>query len=476
MTSSKAVVSFPRQRARRQSHELAFLPAALEIIETPPSPIGRAIGATLIALFCASLAWASLSKIDIIASAPGKIIPSGNTKTVQPLEIGIVRAIHVEDGQTVKAGDLLIELDPTISDAELAHGNSDYVGAQTDVARLRAVLDDLPDPLDGFHPPVDADPVLVATQRQLLVSEVAEERAKEAAADGQKTQKEHEAATIAATIDKIAASIPLLQRRVEIRKYLTDNGLGSQLQYLQEQQDLVTSQKELLVQKSRYAEMKAALAAITQTRAQIVAEFRHTISDELSKAEQKAAGLAQDLVKSAQRTRQQKLTAPIDGVVQQLAVHTVGGVVTPAQPLLVLVPVASRLEIEAMISNQDIGFVEVGQPASIKVQTFDFTKYGLLHGTVQSVSADAVQPDPKQESANAQSPDAARIDGEPASKEPVYVGRISLDRSQMQIEDKRVNLSPGMAVTVEIKTGSRRIISYLLSPLIRHGQESLRER
>ncbi|HEX3972485.1 MAG TPA: HlyD family type I secretion periplasmic adaptor subunit [Stellaceae bacterium] len=476
MSTSKALVAPARKSRKRLDHELAFLPAALEIIETPPSPIGRAIGVTIIVLFCAALAWASMSKIDIIASAPGKIVPNGDTKIIQPVEIGIVRAIHVEDGQTVKAGDVLVELDPTVSQAELAQGNADLIAAETDVARLRAALSDAADPLTEFHPPADADPHLVTAESQLLISQVSEARAKVAEAESQRLEKEREVASIAAAMDKIQATIPMQQGRYDIRKYLADRGEASRILLLQDQEQLVSSQKELLVQKSHYAEAEAALAAITATGTKIQAEFRHGVSDDLTKAEQRVADLTQGRIKALQRTKQQTLIAPIDGVVQQLAVHTIGGVVTPAQPLLVLVPISSHLEIEAQISNQDIGFVEIGQPASIKVQTFDFTKYGLLHGTVESVSADAVQPDVAQQRANANSPDAARVNSQPNNSEPVYIGRISLDQNRMQIGDKDVSLSPGMAVTVEIKTGSRRIITYLLSPLMRYRQESLHER
>jgi len=164
-------------------------------------------------------------------------------------------------------------------------------------------------------------------------------------------------------------------------------------------------------------------------------------------------------------------------VVQQLAVHTVGGVVTPAQPLLVLVPQDSHLEIEAMVSNRDVGFVEPGQEAEIKVATFNFTRYGLLHGNVLSVSPDAVGRDDPQGQTKDKSPQGTQ-DTKPASDDqgPVYAARISLERTQMQIEDKPVNLSPGMSVTAEIRTGERRIISYLLSPLRKYRQDSLRER
>ncbi len=181
-------------------------------------------------------------------------------------------------------------------------------------------------------------------------------------------------------------------------------------------------------------------------------------------------------MKSVERHRERTLRAPIDGVVQQLAVHTIGGVVTPAQPLLVLVPISSDLEIEAMISNQDIGFVEPGQAATIKVRTFDFTKYGLINGVVRSVSMDAVKMDPAaKDGAGSKSPDNSQI-GNEANSEPVYVGRISLERSRIKVGDKYVNLAPGMTVTVEIVTGSRRIISYLLSPILRYGHDNMRER
>src|SRR5882672_11127582 len=183
MKSSNAVVAFPDAGVRRRDHELAFLPAALEIVETPPSPIGRAIGATIIAVFVLALAWACLGSVDIVATAPGKIIPSGRTKIIQPFEIGVVRAIHVHDGDTVKAGQVLIELDPTINAAEREHMQGDLIVAQLDVARLRAALADSPDPLADFHPPAGATPALVATQRQHLTSQTAENRAKVGALD-----------------------------------------------------------------------------------------------------------------------------------------------------------------------------------------------------------------------------------------------------------------------------------------------------
>jgi hemolysin D len=318
--------------------------------------------------------------------------------------------------------------------------------------------------------------VLIGAQRQLLVNQVTEHRAKIGALARQEAQKEAEQATTAATIHKLETTIPVIQQRVDIRKTLMDKELGSKLTYFEVLQLLVEQQQELGVQKSHLREAEAAAAAIRETRRQAVAEYRRTLSDELAKAEQKANGLAQDLIKAEQKTRLQLLTAPVDGVVQQLAIHTVGGVVTPAQSLLVVVPSDSRLEIEAMVSNSDIGFVHAGQQAEIKVDTFNFTRYGLLHGEVLSVSRDALIRDRQQDRSGDRARGAADETSEPKGQELNYGARISLDRTQMQIDDKMVDLSPGMAVTVEIKTGSRKILSYLLSPLLRYRQETLRER
>jgi hemolysin D len=309
-----------------------------------------------------------------------------------------------------------------------------------------------------------------------LLNQVAEQRAKIAALARQQAQKEAEHATTAASIRKLETTIPVVQQRVDIRKTLMDRELGSKLTYFEVLQLLVEQQEELGVQKSRMNEAEAAVAAIRETRRQAEAEYRRTLSDDLAKSEQKASGVAQDLIKAEQRTRLQSLVSPVDGVVQQLAIHTVGGVVTPAQSLLVVVPSDSRLEIEAMVSNRDIGFVQAGQEAEIKIDTFNFTRYGLLHGQVLSVSQDAIIRDRQPDRSNDRGLGAQNETSEPKGQELNYSARISLDSTKIKLEDRTVDLSPGMAVTVEIKTGSRRILSYLLSPLVRYQQESLRER
>jgi hemolysin D len=243
------------------------------------------------------------------------------------------------------------------------------------------------------------------------------------------------------------------------------------------QQNLVEHQQELQVQRGRLAEAEAGVAALREQRNQAEAEYKRKNLDDLAQAQQKASSLEEQLVQASEKYRLQTLPAPVDGTVQQLAVHTEGGVVTPAQALLVVVPADSHLEIEAMVSNRDIGFVHEGQETAVKIDTFNFTKYGLLHGKVQTVSQDAIARDkPAGASGNKQQPGTEDDTSEPKGQELVYAARVALDQTQMQIDDKLVNLAPGMAVTVEIKTGSRRVIEYLLSPLFRYKQEALRER
>lgn len=474
MKFAEEPTAFIRAPQRRSRNEQAFLPAALEIVETPVTPYADAIIASIVALFCIALAWAFFGKIDIVATASGKIIPSGRTKVVQPFETGVVRAIHVRDGQPVKAGDMLIELDPTMNEAELKHFQSDLMSAELDVARLTAALSE--DPEKSFTPPSGATVEEIEVQRQFLSRQLEEQRAKWAALERQRAQKEAELATATASIRKIEAMLPILEERVEIRRQLYTHETGSKVNYLEIMQAFVEAQQEGLVQRSRANEATAAVAALIESEQQSRAEFQRTLYGELTEAKRKAAGLREDVVRATQRTGLQSLTSPVDGVVQQLAIHTVGGVVTPAQSLLAVVPAEGSIEVEAMVKNRDIGFIHIGQEAAIKIDTFDFTRYGLLHGRVTSLSRDAIIKDESLSKDDRKADSGFSAGSEPKGQELVYAARISLDRTEMQIDENLIKLSPGMAATIEIKTGSRSVLSYLLSPLFRYRHDSLRER
>lgn len=470
-----ALLSFLRS-FEKTDPETAFYPGALEVLEEPPSPLGRLIVMVICLFFVLAVAWASFGKIDIVATAQGKIIPTGRTKIIQPLETGVVRAIHVQDGQAVKAGDVLVEIDTTISEAERDRLQKEYLYQELDIARLKAAIAMLDNPDAALTPPEGASEQQIEGLKAQLASQMQEIRSRLSALDHQIAQNEGNKVAVQATIEKLNQSLPLLRERADVRKYLAGKGYGSKLEMLATQQDVVEHEQELQVQIGRLAEANAGVSSLQQQRLQAEAEFRNRNQQELALAQQKASSLHEQVLQAIQKYRLQTLTAPVDGTVQQLAIHTEGGVVTPAQALLVIVPADSHLEIEAMISNRDIGFVHEGEEAEIKVDTFNFTKYGFIHGNVLFISQDAITRERPTTSAESRPVGAQNESSEPSGQELVYTARVSMDKTQMLVDDRMVNLSPGMAVTVEIKTGSRRVIEFLLSPLFKHRQQALHER
>jgi hemolysin D len=271
--------------------------------------------------------------------------------------------------------------------------------------------------------------------------------------------------------------LPLVQARVDIREWGLKTQFGNKIDYLQSQEQLVEMKHERIAEQKKRDEAEAALAELAAERSKIEAEFRRTVLTDLAKADRDAAEATDELTKAEKRTDLLTLTAPVAGVVQDLGVHTLGGVVTPAQQLLRIVPADGEVEVDAVVANQDVGFVEVGQEAEIKIDTFPFTRYGLIHGRVERISRDAVE-EPQSEQQRRQGSQSAA--DEPANVERahqlVYTARIALSEKGLVIDGKPFELAPGMAVTAEIKTGKRRVLDYLLSPLHRYSHDVLRER
>jgi hemolysin D len=473
----RKLIPFPRRSTeRRTRHELEFLPAALEVIETPTSAAGRIMMGVIVVLAVVAIGWACFGQLDIVATANGRIIPSGQIKLIQPLEIGVVKSIRVADGDHVAAGDVLIELDPTTNAADRDRVARDLTQAELDIARLHAAL---AGDAETFVVPPGADQALIDAKRRQLVAQLAQHRAKIEGLDRQIVAKAAERDQAKASIAKINDSIPLLQAKADIYDKLRENQLTSQITRLDAERQLSEAKHDRIVTAHRLEGAEAQIAAVAQQRNEADAEFRRQAFDELGKATQYAAEQRQELVKAAQRTGLQALRAPVAGTVEQLSVHTIGGVVQPAQTLMVVVPDDSQLEVEAMLPNRDAGFVHAGQPAELKVEAFTYTRYGLLHGLVRSVSRDALRkerdaPSPERDQSSTKSPPAEGKDSGPADS--AYVARISLDETSVETEQGPLSLESGMTVTAEIKTGQRHVISYLLSPFMRYRHEALRER
>ncbi|WP_375788689.1 HlyD family type I secretion periplasmic adaptor subunit [Bradyrhizobium sp. Pha-3] len=470
------LILFPRRSAtERRAAEREFLPGALEIIDTPASPAGRLMIGVIVLLVTVAVTWACLGKVDIIAVASGRLIPAGEVKLIQPLEIGVVKRIAVAEGDQVRRGDVLIELDPTTTGADVERIARDLMQSKLDAARLSAQLTG---DAGAFVVPSDADSALVETERRQLLTELAQHRAKLDGIDQQIQAKAAERDESKATIAKIDATLPLLEEKVRMYRELLEKSLTSKVNLLESERQLVEAKHTRTATEHHVDATVAQVAALTQQWKQTDEELRDQDIKELVKANQNAAQLSQDGIKARQRTVLQTLRSPVDGTVEQLSVHTIGGIVTPAQTLMAVVPRESKLEIEAVLPNREVGFVEIGQPAEVKIEAFSYTRYGLLHGIVRLVGHDTLRYARPSADASGKDPLAAKEQPPQSSseRESSYMVRIALNETAIDTEQGQMQLGPGMGATAEIRTGQRRVIEYVLSPIMRYRHESLRER
>lgn len=442
----------------RNPLERQFLPAALEILETPAPALPRAILWTIVLALTATLIWAWFGKVDMVAIAPGKVIAADKTKVIQPAETAVVKRILVKDGQQVKAGQVLLELEAaaTATAAETARIHEALVSARLESARYDA----LGNAARALNPPTlsglgQIPKPLRDAETRAMVSQYQEHRARLSAVDAEVAKRAAELASTERLVEKLSATVPLAQRRAEDYKNLVKQNFVSRHGYLEREQARLEQEGDLAFYRAKATELAAAVEESRMRREGLIAEFERMAVAAKVDADKRAGLLEQDLVKARTREAQQLLTAPVDGTVQQLAVHTVGGVVTPAQPLMVIAPAAYEAEVEAVLENKDVGFVKAGQPAEIKIETFPFTRYGTLPGTVTFVSTDALADE---------------------KRGLIFQARIKLERTSIRVDEREVRLSPGMAVSAEIAVAKRRVIEFFLDPIKKTGSEGLRER
>lgn len=460
--------------------ERAFLPAALEIVETPASPTARYTAAAICGVLVCGLVWASVGKVDLVATAPGKVVPIGRTKQVQAFEGGVVRKILVEEGDVVKSGQDLILLDPALLEADRDRFQEQAMRAGLDEARLVALIAaGEGGPVAGWDPFAGREAPAEAIEDALgrLTADLAGRDARLAAADREIASKRAEKVAIVAELAKVDASLPLATERMQIRKTTSDKGIGSRLDYLNAEQQRVDLVGQRAVLAEKLAAAEASVQAMVAERQRILSETERDWRSDLQKARRDLSEARSELAKAERRTGLTSIVAPVDGVVQDLSVHTEGGVVQAGQQLLRVVPLGGDLAIEAVVENKDVGFVRTGEEVEIKVEAFPYTRHGLVHGRVERIARDAA-PDPEtiqgpQAGTSSLADSAGTIR---RSGGLVYLARISMDDPSLMVDGVRTPLEAGMAVTAEIKTGRRRVIDYLLSPLVQHGQEAMRER
>lgn len=435
-----------------------FLPAALAVQESPPSPAAHWVLGLLLTLFALGVIWACVGEVDIIATAPGRIVPSGQVKVVQPREAGTVAAIYVKDGQRVEQGQRLVGMDPTFTEADTARIHQQLFSLEMQLLWREALelwLANGRVSTDSLSFPEETSNTQRIRIAELYKQQQSEISARMDALQGEANANRAERATLHAELDRNIATLAVLVERVAAYKSLLEKQYGARAQYLEMLQQEIELELSLPVLQSRMRMLEESAAAITARTAATEGELRKMNLMELSRLDSERASLQQESLKAGQRQHQQLLTAPVTGTVQELQLHTIGGVVSPAQVLMKIVPEDFTVEVEALLQNKDIGFVHEEQVAEVKINTFNFTKYGLIDAKTTDISNDAI---------------------EDQKLGWVFKMRLKLKEDRIAVEDKWVRLSPGMAVTVEIKTGKRRLIEFFLSPLLRYRQESVRER
>ena len=452
---------------RRLTDETAFLPAALSLQETPVHPAPRRLAYALMALFAIALAWACLGQIDIVAVAPGRIVVSERTKLVQPLERSVIKRVLVQDGDRVAAGQPLVELDPTTASADKATVDEALKAAVSDQARARVLLGwlhktqrpaqtaqgqdaDLMQKLPPGWPAADK-----ANAQAQLSAEWGDIAARLDRLGAEAARRQAEITTARELLAKLEATVPLARQREDDFRKLAEQGFMAHHAGQDRARERIEQERDLATQRARLLEAQAALTESHNTRAAYLAETRRNLHEREALAGQKSLQATQEQTKAGQREKLTTLTAPVAGVVQQLAVYTAGGVATEAQTLMVIVPEGAQVTAEVTLENKDIGFVHSGQAARIKLETFAYTRYGTIDATVQKVTADAVNDE---------------------KRGAIFPATLSLNTTQINVDGKNLALSPGMNITAEIRTGQRRVIEFLLSPIQRAGNESLRER
>jgi hemolysin D len=467
--------------------KLAFLPAALEIQAAPPVKWSRSLLWIIMALMVTLIVWASWAEIDIIATAQGKIVPSGQVKVIQPLETGVVKAIFVKEGQYVKAGEKLIALDNTSSQADADRFSSEWHGYIEDLARHKAFLAKLDAvvnqdavinsaEMDSFtsndiisnktlsnviEPKVATSNTseLPINQRLLLESIWQEYQSKLNSFNSEITKLAAEKKSMQIDVGRLEKTMPLVIEREQSYYALLGTSAVSRNQYLELKQQRIDQEETLLLKRANVEQMTASIVSAQQNLHAYLSEARRNTLQEINQLTRQSESIKQELSKANRLTRLRVLISPVDGVVEELSIATIGGIVTPAQELLKIVPISEhggqQLEVEAGLLNKDIGFVHIGQIAEIKIDSFPFTKYGVIDGEVTDISADAIEHE---------------------QLGLLFPLKASLATDEINVNGKWVKLKPGMSVTVEVKTGTRRLMEFLLAPLMRGVSEGARER
>jgi hemolysin D len=468
----------PRSSHRKDNE---FLPAAIEILETPPSPILVSLLVTIWAVATIALVGSFVGHIDVVAVAQGKIQPTGRVKLVQALESGKVKEVFVANGAKATEGQVVVALDDSEARAEELSLSGTLASLRAEIERRTAAI--AAAPADTFAPPQadwpkDLPDNVVAREERILVGDLALLRASIEDLDAQRRQKETERKRLTLTIASQEALLKIEDKRVELRAGLESQGLGTKLALFDALETLQNQRSSLANQQGELLGAIAALDVLDHEKAKLVSTFVADNSQKLGEAQRQAAETAQKLAKAQAKTLHMTLQAPVSGTVQAVSITSIGQVLMPGEEVMRIVPDGVGFEIECYMPNKDIGFIRAGQEAVVKIESFPFTRYGTLRAYVKRVGIEAIpEPDAQQQEANpAKAARSTLSAGGQRMQNLVFPVTLSLEKTTITADGVEVPVSNGMAVAVEIKTGSRRVIDYVLSPLAEVASKAMKER
>ena len=450
--SLRQVIEAYRLR-REQRLDYEFLPATLEVLDRPPTPYSRCVLLLIVILATVAFLWATFARMDIVVSGTGVVVPKGKVKVVQPLEPGIVTAIHVRDGQLVQKGEPLIAMDNTDSLADINTVRKDLAAIMLTIRRLEAELQGNAALLSAEP---DTDEQNLSLHRELLEKSLLTQEERLETLEREIDRCMAERSSLQTNLARLTESLPLSEELFRKKSALAEKKLISKADLLQARIEMSDLRHNLMTAESSLTEVDARLARAREEKDLAISEYHRDLLRQLTEGRREKARLVHQLAKAENQQTHFNLKAPIDGIVQQLAVNTVGGVVTAAQPLMVIVPTDCDLEVEAKVLDKDIGFISQEQEVSVKVTAYPYTRHGDIQGTIEWVARDAV------------------VDEKIGPSYPIRVA-VSTYELPNVIHGRRGTITPGMTVTTDIKVGRRRVIEYFLGPIMRYKDESLRE-
>ena len=444
---------------------LDFAPAILAIQDKPPAPLPRIMLYALAALFSILLVWALIGKVDVIATAEGKLVPQSYLKIVQPADSGILQAILVKEGDAVKAGQVLMRMDTQVAQADTKILDTERQSKQLQLRRIDAELANQPllmnkgDDATTFRQ-IEAQ---YQSHRLAYLDAQAQEQALLA-----KANDDYQAAI--QVKEKLRRTLPAFQEQEAAWDKLQKEGYAGRLMALDKHRERIEREQDLQAQVSTANSLKAAIQNSEKRLAQISSNYKQQLHNERVEAQSQWEKVSQELAKQQHKNTQLELKAPQAGIIKDLATHTLGTVVSPGTILMTLVPVNEPLQAEVQIKNEDVGFVHEGQAVKVKLAAYPFQKYGMVEGKIIHVGADAN--DGQQSQTKSGNQDQANSQQLPST----YKAIVTLQSQTLSASGKQFQITPGMQVVAEINQGTRTVMEYLLSPVQGVFQEAGRER